>query len=336
MGKRKKAKQRPKVRKKQVDNRKKTLKAIVITAVCLIAFIAFLMMNPNTKDMFGLGEVSIDAETIKFSELYTMASGEKTVSEKIKALDGKKVKIRGFMAEQSPVDESFIYFVNAPFTVCPFCVITDSTKLEVLTVYMANKSRIKYTTEPVEITGTIEVAEKADEVFGEVTQFRIYADKINILKDDGTDKEVVSYFNQMNEQYAIALINIAYVNIEDILFTKMIEDVTISDAEKYEFFKNRYYSEYVTEGIVVLEDMARTLRKINPTNPKINNIHSEFIKLFEDEAQILKGIDSLCSQMDSYETEEDISEFLQNLKALIEQNRVGFENFTKWNNSIRE
>lgn len=330
--KQRKKKPLPNIPAKRQKTGKKLLKAILIMTASIVAAIALILLilgliQPNASGSY---------EVIKFSELYNVTDDGKTVSEKIKSLDGQKVKMRGFMAEQSPIDESFIYLVNAPFTVCPFCVITDSTKLEVLTVYMANKSPVKYTTEPVEIVGKLEVEPKADKVFGEVTQFRIYADKVNILKDDGADKQVVAYFNQMNSNRVIALINIAYINIYDIVSTDLIDDTTISNEEKYELIKQRYYSEYITEGIYVLEEKLRLIKEMKPTNPRIKAINDELIKLFEDEIQILKDVNGIAPQIQNSESEEQIAQLLEKLKTLSEKNKLGFENFTKWNNLIRE
>ena len=42
--------------------------------------------------------------------------------ETLKALDGKQVRITGYMATLSPLDGSYIYLMNMPYQSCPFCV----------------------------------------------------------------------------------------------------------------------------------------------------------------------------------------------------------------------
>lgn len=190
--------------------------------ISVLAMVLLIFMN-----LFGCTskneEKDNDSRVLDFTELYKISDDGKSVSDSIRELDGEIVRIKEFMAEQSPVDNSFIYLVNKPYTVCPFCVIYDNTKLEVISIYMGNGSGIEYTNQPVEVTGRLEVQPKTD-IFNYTTQFRIYADRILELDNSKIDREVMAYFNQMNQKKIIAALQIAYVNINNALMPEVMNN----------------------------------------------------------------------------------------------------------------
>ena len=142
--------------------------SITIVSVLLVAIVVQLVKESNNFEVNNSQGISSSNTTqsnyskIKFSEMYETINNEKQVSSIYKSFDGKEIEISGYMAYQSPLDESYIYLVNQPYVSCPFCAIGDITKLEIIPVYMANGSTIKYTENGVTIRGKLEVAEKVD------------------------------------------------------------------------------------------------------------------------------------------------------------------------------
>ncbi len=113
---------------------------------------------------------------IRFGELWDR---EFNVSERIKGLDGEQVNMTGFMAVQSPLDGSFIYLTNAPMVTCPYCIPGTNTPVFAVPAIAPPRNPIKFTEQPVTITGKLEVAEKKDE-FGYTTPFRINIETLKI------------------------------------------------------------------------------------------------------------------------------------------------------------
>ena len=80
----------------------------------------------------------------------------------LKALDGKRVTITGYMATLSPLDGAYIYLMNLPYQSCPFCVPNTTQLANTMAVYAAEGTKFEFTARPVRITGTMRVADKVD------------------------------------------------------------------------------------------------------------------------------------------------------------------------------
>ena len=111
-----------------------------------------------------------------------------TSYEELKALDGKAVKINGYMATSSPVDGSSIFLMNLPYQSCPFCVPNTSQLSNTMKVYAKKGKTFSFTNQAVCIVGRLEVspsdAEKdlfSDE-YGYQFSFRIVDASYTILK----------------------------------------------------------------------------------------------------------------------------------------------------------
>lgn len=83
----------------------------------------------------------------------------------LKSLDGTPVTISGYMATSSPVDGSFMFLMNLPYQSCPFCVPNTSQLSNTMEIYPAKGESFAYTTQAIEVVGTLEVADREDEPF---------------------------------------------------------------------------------------------------------------------------------------------------------------------------
>lgn len=83
----------------------------------------------------------------------------------LKSLDGTRVTISGYMATSSPVDGSFLFLMNLPYQSCPFCVPNTSQLSNTMEVYPKNGDSFAYTTQALNIVGTLKVADSEEEPF---------------------------------------------------------------------------------------------------------------------------------------------------------------------------
>ena len=303
----------------------------------------------NSEPLSNL-EKNEEYTLIKFSDMYETKGTVKNVSTMLKNLDGKKVTIKGYPAVQSPLDESFVYLNNQPYVTCPFCTIGDVTKLEVIPIYMANKSKIKYTENSLTVYGKLEVAAKVDSE-GYTTQFRIYADKIVETEDTNANKAVNTYYSlltqagmiydiqtlQMNIEYAT---NPEYMTYYDEAFqtgkSKTINKETVIKGivSEYLGFDNQYggsYLEYIKEcpGIV---------KQYEPADGKLKKLNNELVDLYNKEIVVLEKYQNAVYAYNNIAnaTSADAEQTFNALTAINADNLKLYDEFTLWNNKLRE
>ena len=274
------------------------------------------------------------------------------VSTTLKNLNGKKVSIKGYPAVQSPLVESFIYLNNQPFVTCPFCTIGDTTKLEVIPIYMANGGKIKYTENAFIAYGKLEVSAKVDSE-GYTTQFRIYADKVEELQDDGADKAVNEYYSNLSQEGMIYDIQTLQMNIEyatspeymqyydeklstgkstkmdKVAVVKAIAEEYVGYDAQYgnRFGSDRTYLIYIKECPEIVK-MCERLKKLN----------DELIELYNAEIKILEKYQNICYKIYALKdniTEKQADGFIKDLTSLNAGNLKQYEAFTAWNNKLR-
>ena len=133
----------------------KKMKSILkIAAIFLILAIALSLLSACEK-----GDKTNDENTIKLS--FKSASGY----DYLKTIDGKTVTIRGYMATNSPVDGSFMFLMNLPYQSCPFCIPNTSQLSNTMEIYPKKGESFSYTTQAIEVVGTLAVAESEDKPF---------------------------------------------------------------------------------------------------------------------------------------------------------------------------
>lgn len=103
------------------------------------------------------GKEASSTETTKLSFADSASLGA------LKALDGKPVTITGYMATLSPLSGEYIYLMNMPYQSCPFCVPNTNQLSNTMAVYAASGSKFEFTDRPVQISGTMRVADRVDD-----------------------------------------------------------------------------------------------------------------------------------------------------------------------------
>ena len=90
----------------------------------------------------------------------------------LKALNGKKVTIMGYMATLSPLDGHYMYLMNMPYQSCPFCVPNTTQLANTMAVYAKKKKKFEFTDRAIRVTGTLKVEDYEDE-YGYRYNYRI-------------------------------------------------------------------------------------------------------------------------------------------------------------------
>ena len=286
-----------------------------------------------------------DYTEIKFSEMYETKGNEKNVSIKLQNLEGKKVAIKGYPAVQSPLDESFLYLNNQPYVTCPFCTIGDITKLEVIPIFMADGSKIHYTENGLMVYGTLEIEAKVDSE-GYTTQFRIYADKVEEFEASETDKEVQKYYALLSEQGMIYDIQNLQMNIE---YATNPEYMTYYGETKKDIVKgvideyigyDEHYATNFGEGysyLVYIMECPDIVRYCEPENERLKGLNNELIKLYEDQILLLKNFEDIVYKYNGKElTDSEIESAYNEFTNLNDENLKLYNEFTAWNNKLRE
>ena len=90
----------------------------------------------------------------------------------LKTLDGTLVTISGYMATSSPVDGSFMFLMNLPYQSCPFCVPNTSQLSNTMEIYPKKGESFSYTTQAIQVVGTLEVSESEDKPFTDMYGYK--------------------------------------------------------------------------------------------------------------------------------------------------------------------
>ena len=143
-------------------------------------------------------ETSVPTETeIKDGEPYKLAFKETVSYELLKKLDGKAVKINGYLATSSPANGSFIFLMNLPYQSCPFCVPNTSQLANTIEVYPKSGDKFEYTTQAVSVVGTLKCAEDGKnftDEFGYEFNYKIVDAEYKIMtEEDMTDTSLKGY-----------------------------------------------------------------------------------------------------------------------------------------------
>ena len=89
----------------------------------------------------------------------------------LKTLNGTLVTISGYMATSSPVDGSFMFLMNLPYQSCPFCVPNTSQLSNTMEIYPKKGESFSYTTQAIQVVGTLEVSESEDKPFTDMSGY---------------------------------------------------------------------------------------------------------------------------------------------------------------------
>ncbi|WP_026783112.1 hypothetical protein [Pleomorphomonas koreensis] len=113
-------------------------------------------------------------DSLTFDELYGKVSVlGLAFSDKTKALDGKSVSMRGFMAPPLKAEAKFFVLTEIPMALCPFCSSDADWPSNIVVVYIDEKTTFVPPSRLIEVTGTLEVGSWTDPETGFVSLLRL-------------------------------------------------------------------------------------------------------------------------------------------------------------------
>lgn len=113
-------------------------------------------------------------DSLTFDELYGKVSVlGLAFSDKVKALAGKTVAMRGFMAPPLKAEAKFFVLTEIPMSLCPFCSSDADWPSNIVVVYIDEKSTFVPPSKLIEVTGTLEVGSWTDPETGFVSLLRL-------------------------------------------------------------------------------------------------------------------------------------------------------------------
>jgi hypothetical protein len=120
----------------------------------------------------GMAHAAVEALT--FDELYE-AQGVLGLkfSERVKALAGQTVSMRGFMAPPLKAEAKFFVLTEIPMALCPFCSSDADWPDNIVVVYLDEKQTFVQANAPIEVQGTLEQGSWTDPETGFVSLLRL-------------------------------------------------------------------------------------------------------------------------------------------------------------------
>ncbi|MCX5493192.1 hypothetical protein OSH11_00595 [Kaistia dalseonensis] len=111
---------------------------------------------------------------LTFDELYGSVGvlGLK-FSDKVKALAGQTVAMRGFMAPPLKAEASFFVLTEIPMSLCPFCSSDADWPDNIVVVYLDAKQTFVQPNTTIEVVGTLEYGSWTDPETGFVSLLRL-------------------------------------------------------------------------------------------------------------------------------------------------------------------
>jgi hypothetical protein len=121
----------------------------------------------------GQGQAD-EPSRLAFTELYkSIGVLGLQFSDKVNGLKGKPVAMRGFMAPPLKPEADFFVMTREPVSLCPFCQTDADWPSDIIVVHLRNGSTLTRNTDPIEVTGSLEVGSATDPKTGFVSLLRI-------------------------------------------------------------------------------------------------------------------------------------------------------------------
>ncbi len=119
------------------------------------------------------------AALLEFNEMYSGASAlGLELSPKLKSLEGKKVRMTGFMAPPLKPTLNFFVLTKVPMSICPFCSTDADWPNDIVLVKLSQAVTALPFDRPITVTGQLELGYQMDEETGFVSLVRIAANRV--------------------------------------------------------------------------------------------------------------------------------------------------------------
>lgn len=113
-------------------------------------------------------------EALAFKELYgSIGVLGLTFSDKVNALAGQTVTMRGFMAPPLKAEAKFFVLSEIPMSICPFCSSDADWPDTIVVVTLDHAQTFTQANAPIEVTGRLDVGSWTDPETGFVSLLRL-------------------------------------------------------------------------------------------------------------------------------------------------------------------
>ncbi len=130
--------------------------------------------------LLGWAAQVLAADNISLDSRLTFESLYKSVgvlgiqySDQAKALKGKEVRMRGYMAPPLKPESTFFVLTREPVSVCPFCASDAQWPVDIVVIYLKGTLAPVNFSQRIEVRGTLEMGSWIDPHTGFVSQVRI-------------------------------------------------------------------------------------------------------------------------------------------------------------------
>ena len=113
--------------------------------------------------------------------------------EEMKALDGETVTMRGYMGLYSPLDGAEIYLMDLPYQSCPYCMQTDTSLVNTMTVVAPEGTKFAFTEMPIEVVGKVKYEEGYVDEAGYSYNYRIVDATVKEIEAEALPENVQMY-----------------------------------------------------------------------------------------------------------------------------------------------
>ncbi|CAH2600541.1 conserved protein of unknown function [Rhodovastum atsumiense] len=113
-------------------------------------------------------------ETLTFETLYSGWGVRGLVfSDRVKALAGRRVGMRGYMAPPLKAESPFFVLTREPLSLCPFCQSDAEWPVDIVVIYLRRAGTLVGAGEPVRVLGRLDIGSWTDPESGFVSLLRL-------------------------------------------------------------------------------------------------------------------------------------------------------------------
>lgn len=122
----------------------------------------------------GMARADEASGSLAFDELYGQVSVlGLSFSDKLRSLEGKSVRMKGYMAPPLKAEAKFFVLTERPMALCPFCSSDADWPDDIVVVYLDHAQTFEQANALIEVTGKLELGSWTDPETGFVSQVRI-------------------------------------------------------------------------------------------------------------------------------------------------------------------
>ena len=133
-----------------------------------------LLLSAAGLALAGRAAASESDGALAFGELYGKVSAlGLEFSDKLRSLDGHRVRMEGFMAPPLKAEAKFFVLTERPMALCPFCSSDADWPPDIVVVYLDRAQTFEQANARIEVTGELELGSWTDPETGFVSLVRI-------------------------------------------------------------------------------------------------------------------------------------------------------------------